>query len=131
MAKGCLHRGLHRRALARVQGQEILSCIVGDPDFARHFWLEYGQSLVRASTVNRRFWLFRTAHRFRASLTLHWGVFPIVIPFDQAGLEKNIAEAMQVLLAKGLLVKGNTAVVISSFTAGDQVVDAVQMRVVK
>ncbi|MBI4326326.1 MAG: pyruvate kinase [Chloroflexi bacterium] len=65
------------------------------------------------------------------SLALNWGVFPIVIPFDQADLEKNIAEAMQVLLAKGLLVKGNTAVVISSITAGDQVVDAVQMREVK
>ncbi|MBI3850594.1 MAG: pyruvate kinase [Verrucomicrobia bacterium] len=64
------------------------------------------------------------------SLTLNWAVTPIVIPFDHVDPEKTIALAMATLTAKGLLQKGNTTVVISSISAGEQIVDAVQMRTV-
>ena len=64
------------------------------------------------------------------SLTINWGVTSIVIPFDHADPEKTISLALGTLTAKGLLQKGNTTVVISSIAAGDQIVDAVQMRVV-
>ncbi|MDB6064270.1 MAG: pyk [Pedosphaera sp.] len=61
-------------------------------------------------------------------LTLNCGVFPIVMQFDPLSLEKNIELAFKVLLARKLLRKGNTVVVVSSISAGDKVVDAVQMR---
>jgi pyruvate kinase len=63
-------------------------------------------------------------------LTLHWGVVPLVMPFDPHNLDKNIEAALELLHQKKFLRKGNTVVVVSSIQAGDQVVDAVQMRVV-
>ncbi len=64
------------------------------------------------------------------SLTLNRGVLPIVMPFDPGELERNIEQALKTLHAKGLLRRGNTVVVVSSIQAGQQTVDAVQMRVV-
>jgi pyruvate kinase len=64
------------------------------------------------------------------SLTINWGVTSIVIPFDHADPEKTISLALETLTAKGLLEKGKTTVVISAIAAGEQMVDAVQMRVV-
>src|SRR2546428_4376424 len=63
------------------------------------------------------------------ALALNWGVTPIVIPFNHADPERTIDPALQKLTETGLLKKGNTAVIISSLTAGDQIADAVQMRV--
>jgi pyruvate kinase len=63
-------------------------------------------------------------------LTLHWGVVPLVMPFDPHNLDKNIEAALELLHQKKLLRKGNTVVVVSSIQAGEQIVDAVQMRVV-
>jgi pyruvate kinase len=63
-------------------------------------------------------------------LTLNWAVFPLVMEFDPHNLDKNIERALKTLLGRRLLHKGNTVVVVSSISAGDQVVDAVQMRVV-
>jgi pyruvate kinase len=63
-------------------------------------------------------------------LTLHWGVVPFLMQFDPHNLDKNIQTALSLLQGKHLLRKGNTVVVVSSISAGDQIVDAVQMRVV-
>jgi pyruvate kinase len=64
------------------------------------------------------------------SLALNWGVRPLIAPFNHADPEKTIDPALQMLVAKGLLNRGTTIVVISSITVGEQIVDAVQMRVV-
>lgn len=64
------------------------------------------------------------------SLTLHWGVVPLVIPFDHASPEKTLDLALEFLVLKGLLHKKNTVVIISSITSGENRVDAVQMRVI-
>jgi len=64
------------------------------------------------------------------ALTLNWGVTPLVIEFDHTDPERTIALALATLTATGLLKKGNTTVVVSSIAAGEQIVDAVQMRVV-
>lgn len=64
------------------------------------------------------------------SLTLNWGIRPVVIPFDHEDREKTIERALDTLVAEGFLRKGNTTVVISSIAAGEQTVNAVQMRVV-
>jgi pyruvate kinase len=64
------------------------------------------------------------------SLTLSWGVRPFVIPFDRANPEHTIESALDTLVEQNLLHRGNTVVIISSISAGEQVVDAVQMRVV-
>ena len=64
------------------------------------------------------------------ALALNWGVTPVVAPFNHADPEKTIDPAVQTLLSKGMLQKGNTVVIISSITVGEQIVDAVQMRVV-
>lgn len=65
-----------------------------------------------------------------AGLTLNWGVTPLVVPFDMINPENTIEDAIKELLQKGHLTKGQTVVVIGSILVGDQVVDAVQMRVV-
>ena len=63
-------------------------------------------------------------------LTLNWGVSPIVIPFDYEVPEKTIDRALQTMVSKGLIHKGNTVVVISSITSGDAIVDGIQMRLI-
>ncbi len=64
------------------------------------------------------------------SLALSWGVTPLVIPFDMINPENTIEAALQSMIAEGHLQQGNTAVIIGSILVGDQIVDAVQMRVV-
>jgi pyruvate kinase len=66
--------------------------------------------------------------RTAAALTLSWGVQPLVVPFDHANPEESIEGALKSLVAQHLLEAGQTAVIISSMTSGEQVVDAVQMR---
>jgi pyruvate kinase len=63
-------------------------------------------------------------------LTLSWGVTPVVVPFDLINPENTIESALKSLLEQGRLHKGTTVVVIGSILSGDQIVDAVQMRVV-
>lgn len=63
-------------------------------------------------------------------LSLNWGVVPLVMPFDPDDLDKNIASAIHLLVEQKLLRRGNTVVVVSSISAGEHVVDAVQMRTV-
>ena len=63
-------------------------------------------------------------------LTLSWGVAPCVISFDHGNPEQTIELALKTLVGDGRLRVGNTVVIISSISAGEQVVDAVQMRVV-
>ena len=64
------------------------------------------------------------------SLSLNWGVFPVIVAFDHANPEKTIELAIRMLARKGILHKGNIVVVISSVSAGEQIADAVQMRVI-
>ena len=64
------------------------------------------------------------------ALALNWGVMPFVIDFDLENPERTIELAIRTLVEQKRLHKGNTTVVISSISAGDQIVDAVQMRVV-
>jgi pyruvate kinase len=61
-------------------------------------------------------------------LSLSWGVTPMVIPFDHAAPERTIDNAITELLNNGTLKRGHTVVIISSISAGDKTVDAVQMR---
>ena len=65
------------------------------------------------------------------SLSINWGVHPIVIPFDHADPERTIHAALELLVTRGILKAGQTTVVISSIAAGNQLVDAVQMRVLQ
>jgi pyruvate kinase len=64
------------------------------------------------------------------ALAINWGVNACVIEFDLENPERTIERAIQKLAAEKRLQKGNAAVVISSISAGEQRVDAVQMRVV-
>jgi pyruvate kinase len=63
-------------------------------------------------------------------LALNWGVTPFVISFDHANPEQTIELAIKTLVECGRLSGGNTVVIISSISAGEQVVDAVQMRAI-
>ncbi len=63
-------------------------------------------------------------------LTLSWGVTPQVISFNHSNPEETIALALKTLVEKGHLQKGDTTVIISSISAGEQIVDAVQMRLI-
>jgi pyruvate kinase len=64
------------------------------------------------------------------ALTLSWGVIPFVVPFDMINPENTIEAAIKNLVEKGQLKKGDTIVVIGSLMSGEQIVDAVQMRVI-
>jgi pyruvate kinase len=63
-------------------------------------------------------------------LTLSWGVTPIVIPFDLINPQNTIEAALKHMIENGFLKKGQTVVAIGSILSGDQIIDAVQMRVV-
>ena len=63
-------------------------------------------------------------------LTLSWGVTPFVVPFDLINPENTIETALKGLVVEGRLRQGSTVVIIGSILVGDQIVDAVQMRVV-
>ncbi|HEV2208703.1 MAG TPA: pyruvate kinase [Verrucomicrobiae bacterium] len=64
------------------------------------------------------------------TLALSWGVTPFVVPFDVINPENTIEAALKTLSQESRLSAGNTVVVIGSIVVGDQIVDAVQMRVV-
>jgi pyruvate kinase len=64
------------------------------------------------------------------SLTLSWGVVPIVLPFMHREPATNIDSALDVLKEKKYVEVGQSVVVVSSITSGEQLVDAVQMRAV-
>jgi pyruvate kinase len=64
------------------------------------------------------------------SLTLNWGITPLVVPFDMINPENTIEDALKDLIQRNLLQKNQTVVVIGSILVGDQIVDAVQMRTV-
>ncbi len=64
------------------------------------------------------------------SLAINWGVKSMITQFNHASPEKTIEPALKGLVAKGVLKRGQTVVVISSISAGEEIVDAVQMRTV-
>ena len=63
-------------------------------------------------------------------LSLSWGVTPFVVPFDLINPENTIEAALKTLVKQGSLHAGTTVVIIGSILVGEQIVDAVQMRVV-
>jgi len=64
------------------------------------------------------------------SLSINWGVTPLVIAFDREDPDKTVDRAVEKLVSQGLLKKGSTAVVVSDISAGKRIVDAVQIRTV-
>ncbi len=63
------------------------------------------------------------------TLTICRGVIPGVVEFHHESPERTVDNALRQLLGNGRLKRGDTVVVLSNVTAGDQVVDAVKMRV--
>jgi pyruvate kinase len=63
-------------------------------------------------------------------LGLSWGVTPFVVPFDLINPENTIEAALKTLVEQDRLHQGTTVVIIGSILVGEQIVDAVQMRVV-
>ena len=63
-------------------------------------------------------------------LAISWGVTPMVIPFDLINPQNTIETALKIMIEQGQLQKGQTVVIIGSILSGDQIIDAVQMRVV-
>lgn len=91
-------------------------------NMARHTaWMRPRYSPIIAVCENQR---------IAIALSLNWGIKPVVVPFNHAEPEKTIDDALAILTQAGLLKRGNTVVVISSISAGNVTVDAVQMRVI-
>jgi pyruvate kinase len=63
-------------------------------------------------------------------LTLSWGVRALVVPFDLIQPENTIEAALKILSERGRVRPGSTVVIIGSILVSEQIVDAVQMRVV-
>lgn len=64
------------------------------------------------------------------SLALHFAVTPLVTKFHHGAPEETVQNALEMLRERKLLAAGNTVVVISSVSAADTMVDAVQLRTI-
>ncbi len=62
------------------------------------------------------------------ALSLNWGVRQVVIPFNHAYPEKTVTAALELLTKAKTLKRGDLVVIISSISADEQIVDAVQVR---
>jgi pyruvate kinase len=65
------------------------------------------------------------------SLTLCRGVQSLVMPYDHVQPERTVEASLTELVARGHIQRGQTVVVISAISSGEQLVEAVQMRVVQ
>ena len=63
------------------------------------------------------------------SLSLNWGVESFVHPFNHEKPEETVESALKSLIDLGRLRRGNSVVIITAITAGEQIVDVVEMRV--
>ncbi|HEY1660888.1 MAG TPA: pyruvate kinase [Verrucomicrobiae bacterium] len=63
-------------------------------------------------------------------LTLNWGVTPFVTEFDFIDPQNTVENTLKNFKEQGLLVQGNTVVIIGAIAVGTEIVDAVQMRVI-
>ena len=64
------------------------------------------------------------------SLALNWGVEAFVHPFNHEKPEQTVESVLSWLVEQGRLRQGNNVVVITAISAGEQIVDVVEMRVV-
>ncbi len=69
-------------------------------------------------------------HGVADSLALNWGVHPFVHAFDHHHPERTIESAIKALVQAGRLRVGNTVVVVSAISAGEQIIEVVEMRTV-
>ena len=69
-------------------------------------------------------------HGVADSLALNWGVHPFVHAFDHHHPERTIESAIKALVQEGRLRTGNTVVVVSAISAGEQIIEVVEMRTV-
>ena len=60
-------------------------------------------------------------------LTLNWGVLPIVMPFGNTP-EESVKNAEELLIARGLLKKGDQLIVMSDIIEGEEKFDSIQLR---
>jgi pyruvate kinase len=84
-------------------------------------WLRPRYSLIYAAGPSEQ---------IACQLALNRGVIPFILPLDPIDLDGNITRALKTLVEKKFLRKGNTAVVVSSINADNEILDAIQMRVV-
>jgi pyruvate kinase len=64
------------------------------------------------------------------SLSLNWGVEAFVHPFNHEKPEQTVESVLRWLVEQGRLRQGNNVVIITAISAGEQIVDVVEMRVV-
>jgi len=64
------------------------------------------------------------------SLALHFAVTPMVTKFHHSDPERTVRNALELLCERKLLAHGSKVVIISSASAFDTLVDAVQLRTV-
>ncbi|HZR18628.1 MAG TPA: pyruvate kinase [Verrucomicrobiae bacterium] len=63
------------------------------------------------------------------TLALSWGVIPFVVTFDLFEPQNSIEPALKILKQQGRLRQGSIVVIIGLIMVGEEIVDAVQMRV--
>jgi len=60
-------------------------------------------------------------------LTLNWGTLPLIMPFGSTP-EESVKNAEELLIARGLLKKGDQLIVMSDIIEGDEKFDSIQLR---
>ncbi len=65
------------------------------------------------------------------ALSLNWGVQASVHSFDHDHPERTIESVIHSMVEQGQLRAGNTVVVVSAISAGDQIIEVVEMRAIR
>jgi pyruvate kinase len=63
------------------------------------------------------------------TLAMSWAITPFVVPFDLFEPQNTIESALKILRKQERLRPGSTVVIIGLIMVGEEIVDAVQMRV--
>ncbi len=71
------------------------------------------------------------AEEVALSMTLNWGIFPIVVPFDHVDPSRTLSSAFDTLVSRKLVRSGDTIVIVGAISSEGKIVDALQMRVVE
>lgn len=90
----------------------------------------YMAALLARCRPNPPIYAFTNTTHVRRRLNLYWGVMPFRVEFS-SDPEKTIQRSIAVLIDKKLLKTGSRVIVVSDILAGDQLVETIQMRVIR
>ena len=87
--------------------------------------------LIAQCRPNSPIFGFAATDEIKRVLSLSWGVNAYTLPFNDKNPEEVVQKAVAILTQKGYLAAGDKVVVVSNVLSGEELVHAVQVRIVK